>query len=354
MDNTLYLVCVVTRGSSWRSFATSSTSDPDEASADETDLRLRALTAFDDSEASGLYDYEAADEEYDIEALESLGFLSRTEREAEAGLDFFGLGSEADGLGGSSNSLFMFPEWITGSLNANLTGGEETSSINYPSSNDTDLLILRPMVVNLGSRSSKCTEIRTPIDPATLRFVDNKRMSIIIGCVAGILIFIFIIISIVMNRDVEKDDEPEEEDNSMTGSHKSPRPSAKTNRSDSLTCTPNQRNMSRNNSQSSSLLNRISLAEAAGPDALPPRVNRNSTGGPPGSASGTLKRGSNTIVNSNSLNRSQQSRDINAQVISIMALASKRPPRPLPTFFLRPPPTRRKLICLVLCIGAQT
>ena len=171
MDNTLYLVCVVTRGSSWRSFATSSTSDPDEASADETDLRLRALTAFDDSEASGLYDYEAADEEYDIEALESLGFLSRTEREAEAGLDFFGLGSEADGLGGSSNSLFMFPEWITGSLNANLTGGEETTSINYPSSNDTDLLILRPMVVNLGSRSSKCTEIKTPIDPATLRFV---------------------------------------------------------------------------------------------------------------------------------------------------------------------------------------
>ena len=172
MDNTLYLVCVVTRGSSWRSFATSSTSDPDEASADETDLRLRALTAFDDSEAAnGLYDYEAADEEYDIEALESLGFLSRTEREAEAGLDFFGLGSEADGLGGSSNSLFMFPEWITGSLNANLTGGEETTSINYPSSNDTDLLILRPMVVNLGSRSSKCTEIKTPIDPATLRFV---------------------------------------------------------------------------------------------------------------------------------------------------------------------------------------
>lgn len=362
MDNTLYLVCVVTRGSSWRSFATSSTGSDDEASADETDLRIRALTAFDDSgeaiEAGGggLYDY--SDEDYDIEALESLGFLSsRTEREAEAGLDFFGLGGDGEGvggLGGSSNSLFMFPEWITGSLNANLTGGEETSSINYPSSNDTDLLILRPMVVNLGSRSSKCTEIRTPIDPATLRFVDNKRMSIIIGCVAGILIFIFIIISIVMNRDVEKDDEPEEEDNSMTGSHKSPRPSAKTNRSDSLTCTPNQRNMSRNNSQSSSLLNRISLAEAAGPDALPPRVNRNSTGGPPGSASGTLKRGSNTIVNSNSLNRSQQSRDINAQVISIMALASKRPPRPLPTFFLRPPPTRRKLICLVLCIGAQT
>ena len=171
-------------------------------------------------------------------------------------------------------------------------------------------------------------------------------MSIIIGCVAGILIFIFIIISIVMNRDVEKDDEPEDED-SMTGSHKSPRPSAKTNRSDSLTCTPNQRNMSRNNSQSSSLLNRISLAEAAGPDALPPRVNRNSTGGP-GSASGTLKRGSNTIVNSNSLSRSQQSRDINAQVISIMALdLSKRPRRGR---FWRPMlavPTRRKLICLV-------
>lgn len=314
MDNTLYLVCVVTRGSSWRSFATSP-DDDDEASADETDLRIRALTAFDEEDPEL-----DSDEDYDIEALESLGFL-RTEREAEAGLDFFGLSGGEDG---SSNSLFMFPEWITGSLNANLTGGgEETSTINYPSSNDTDLLILKPMVVNLGSRSSKCTEIKTPVDPATLRFVDNKRMSIIIGCVAGVLIFIFIIISIIMNRDVEKEDEPEEED-SMTGSHKSP--SAKTNRSDSLTCTPrnnqlpNNARHSRNNSQSSSLLNRISLAEAAGPDALPPRTKRNSTSGGPPSASGTLKRGS-TIVNSGSLSR-QQSRDINAQVISIMASPS--------------------------------
>ena len=308
MDNTLYLVCVVTRGSSWRSFATSDLED-----ADETDLRIQSLTGFDEDE-DGL---EESEEDYDIEALESLGML-RTEREAEAGaLDFFGMGED-----GSSNSLFMFPEWITGSLNANLTGhGEETSAINYPSSNDTDLLILKPMVVNLGSRSSKCTEIKTPIDPATLRFVDNKRMSIIIGCVAGVLIFIFIIISIVMNRDVEKDDEPEEED-SMTGSHKSP--SAKTNRSDSLTCTPrnqqllNNHQMSRNNSQSSSLLNRISLAEAAGPDALPPRVNRNSTGGPP-SASGTLKRGSAGPPNAGGSLSRQQSRDVNAQVISIIA-----------------------------------
>merc|ERR1719210_435826 len=107
-----------------------------------------------------------------------------------------------------------------------------------------------------------------------------------------------------MNRDVEKDDETEEED-SLAGSHKSP--SAKTNRSDSLTCTPrnnqlpNNNRKSRSNSQSSSLLNRISLAEAAGPDALPPRNPRNS--GPP-SASGTLKRGATAAASAGgTLNR---------------------------------------------------
>ena len=134
------------------------------------------------------------------------------------------------------------------------------------------------------------------MDPTKLRFIDNKRMSIIIGCVAGILVFIFIIISIVMNRE-EKEDENGEEDS--LSSQKSP--GTKTNRSNSLNYTPrqvaanHQQARSRNNSQSSSLLNnRMSLAEAAGPDALPPRHVRNgsSAGQPqqPGSASGTLKR----------------------------------------------------------------
>ena len=72
--------------------------------------------------------------------------------------------------------------------------------------------------------------------------------------------------------------------------------------------------MSRNNSQSSSLLNnRLSLAEAAGPDALPPRHVRNGSSvglssaqqpQQPHSASGTLKRGT--------LSRQQSQRDNNA------------------------------------------
>ena len=77
----------------------------------------------------------------------------------------------------------------------------------------------------LGSKSSKCTEIKTPVDPHKIRFIDNKRISIIIGCVAGILVFIFIIISIVMNRE-DKEEEAENENESLSGSaataHKSP------------------------------------------------------------------------------------------------------------------------------------
>ena len=73
-------------------------------------------------------------------------------------------------------------------------GYNNTDISMYPSSNDTHLMVTKPMLVNLGSKSSKCTEIKTPMDPAKMRFIDNKRMSIIIGCTAGILVFIFIII----------------------------------------------------------------------------------------------------------------------------------------------------------------
>ena len=77
-------------------------------------------------------------------------------------------------------------------------GYNNTDISMYPSSNDTHLMVTKPMLVNLGSKSSKCTEIKTPMDPAKMRFIDNKRMSIIIGCTAGILVFIFIIIRYVI------------------------------------------------------------------------------------------------------------------------------------------------------------
>ena len=53
----------------------------------------------------------------------------------------------------------------------------------------SSLLILRPTIVNLGSQSSKCTEIRTPQDPEKISMIDNKRMSIGIGVIGGLVRF---------------------------------------------------------------------------------------------------------------------------------------------------------------------
>ncbi len=307
MDNTLYLVCVVTRGSSWRSATSMIRGSNPKSEADANKraseyVRMRALMeAYEDD--SDLDEYTD-----DIDALESLGLI-RNARSSEAISDYeedyeedSGLGTGLLGLPPGQSTLFLFPEWMTGQAAPNYT--EDPMVSNFPSSNDTELLILKPMVVNLGSKSSKCTEIKTPVDPTKLRFIDNKRISIIIGCVAGILVFIFIIISIVMNRE-EKEEEVVEED-SITGSHKSP--GSKTNRSDSLSFPNNRKEavaaansrLSRNNSQSSSILNQrpLSLAEAAGPDALPVRHVRNgSSASQPqrdqgaSGGSGTLKRG---------------------------------------------------------------
>ena len=41
--------------------------------------------------------------------------------------------------------------------------------------------------MNLGSQSSKCTEIRTPQDPDKISMIDNKRMSIGIGVIGGLV-----------------------------------------------------------------------------------------------------------------------------------------------------------------------
>jgi hypothetical protein len=52
------------------------------------------------------------------------------------------------GFGEGQSTLFLFPEWMTGQAMPNYT--EDPMLINFPSSNDTDLLVLKPMVVNLG------------------------------------------------------------------------------------------------------------------------------------------------------------------------------------------------------------
>ena len=114
-----------------------------------------------------------------------------------------------------------------------------------------------------------------------------------------------------MNREEKEDEEEVAEESLAEGSHKSPS-SKKSNRSDSLNHTPrlnNQPRISRNNSQSSSLLNtnRMSLVEAGatGPDGLPLRTTsnvRNSTSGNPTAASSA----SNTLKRSGTLTRNNQ------------------------------------------------
>ena len=137
----------------------------------------------------------------------------------------------------------------------------------YPSSNDTGLLVLKPAIVNLGSQSSKCTEIHTPMDPAKMKFVDNKRMSIMIGCVSGVVVFICILMSIVTKPNAKEDEDAPEDStapaDSLSGStRKSPAGSKHPpdTRSDSLHFSvPDGARHSRTDSRSSSMANRINL-----------------------------------------------------------------------------------------------
>jgi len=89
----------------------------------------------------------------------------------------------------------------------------------YPGSNDTSLLLLRPTIVNLGSQSSKCTEVRTPQDPEKMSLIDNKRMSIIIGVVGGLVVFAGIILIIVSKPASKDDDDPIDESLAIGGAN---------------------------------------------------------------------------------------------------------------------------------------
>ena len=127
-----------------------------------------------------------------------------------------------------------------------------------PSSNDTRYLITKPIVLNLDSKSSRCNKIKTPLDPSKLRMIDNKQLSAIIGCSAGLMVFFCIIISII----VAKPKRSEEEDiivpksDSLTDSYKSPSPKS---RSASIGRDPK----SLTNSAGSSLNRLNGLAEAS-------------------------------------------------------------------------------------------
>ena len=103
-------------------------------------------------------------------------------------------------------------------------GAEQQQQQQVPSSNDTRYLITRPIVLNLDSASSRCNKIKTPLDPAKLNMVDNKQLSALIGCSSGLMIFFCIIISIVARPKRHKDEDipPPPRANSLSDSYKSP------------------------------------------------------------------------------------------------------------------------------------
>ena len=132
LDNTLYLVCVVTRGSSWRGSILGG--DPEDGAADEL-VKLEPLIDF--NESGGEADDGDENDVYDLEALETLGLI-RTERDAS--MEFTDDGTSL---------LSKFPEWMTGIDDFSVTNGTIDLS-NYPNSNDTHLMVTKPMLVNLG------------------------------------------------------------------------------------------------------------------------------------------------------------------------------------------------------------
>jgi len=173
-DGALYLTCVVTQGSS---FTSSEDDDEDNAGAVATE------------EEEDLDTYEL-DNTFYVLPLE----WKRKPREAE----------EDDGEGVFDFGAF-FSNNPFGNAEEDNEGGNWTLALDendldfdsLPSTNDTDLMVGEPTVVNLDSQSSKCLQIRTPKDPSRLSLIDNKRMSIMIGVTAGLIVFVIIILRFI-------------------------------------------------------------------------------------------------------------------------------------------------------------
>ena len=121
---------------------------------------------------AGNEDFEEGDKEEDLDGQFYVMPLEWTREKREAAdfdigtfaQDFFGFGGserEEEGSGFHNGSA------------VDVSDGDPYLA--YPSSNDTELLVSKPAVVNLGSRSSKCIRINTPPDPAKLSLIDDKR-----------------------------------------------------------------------------------------------------------------------------------------------------------------------------------
>ena len=103
------------------------------------------------------------------------------------------------------------------------------ADMEIPSSNDTRYLITKPTVLNLDSKSSRCNKIKTPLDPSKMRMIDNKQLSAIIGCSAGLMVFFCIIISIIVAKPKrsEEDEVIVPKSDSLTDNYKSPSPKSR-------------------------------------------------------------------------------------------------------------------------------
>ena len=276
-DDSSYRVCVVTRGSSYKRESSKnhiSSIDILNSSKQQTNKRNKKKYKNRNKDAQNVItdddDFDIKDSEDEDVTLSQLVLL-REERSSDQNEER----NTNKILTDEGGSIMVSDQIVlTDTLTSNdviideFSNDTESSYIPiYPSSNDTGLLVLKPAIVNLGSQSSKCTEIHTPMDPAKMKFVDNKRMSIMIGCVSGVVVFICILMSIVTKPSAKEDeDEPEDSTapaDSLSGStRKSPAGSKHPpdTRSDSLHFSvPDGARHSRTDSRSSSMANRINL-----------------------------------------------------------------------------------------------
>ena len=276
-DDSSYRVCVVTRGSSYKRESSKnhiSSIDILNSSKQQTNKRNKKKYKNRNKDAQNVItdddDFDIKDSEDEDVTLSQLVLL-REERSSDQNEE-----RKTNKILTDEGGSIMVSDQIvlTDTLTSNdviideFSNDTESSYIPiYPSSNDTGLLVLKPAIVNLGSQSSKCTEIHTPMDPAKMKFVDNKRMSIMIGCVSGVVVFICILMSIVTKPSAKEDeDEPEDSTapaDSLSGStRKSPAGSKHPpdTRSDSLHFSvPDAARHSRTDSRSSSMANHINL-----------------------------------------------------------------------------------------------
>ena len=276
-DDSSYRVCVVTRGSSYKRESSKnhiSSIDILNSSKQQTNKRNKKKYKNRNKDAQNVItdddDFDIKDSEDEDVTLSQLVLL-REERSSDQNEER----NTNKILTDEGGSIMVSDQIVlTDTLTSNdviideFSNDTESSYIPiYPSSNDTGLLVLKPAIVNLGSQSSKCTEIHTPMDPAKMKFVDNKRMSIMIGCVSGVVVFICILMSIVTKPSAKEDEDAPEDStapaDSLSGStRKSPAGSKHPpdTRSDSLHFSvPDGARHSRTDSRSSSMANRINL-----------------------------------------------------------------------------------------------